>query len=173
MRKLLLVSSAIILLGLAGCTSKSASSPASSSQVQAPQSSSARQTVDCSIYGKKVDINSVPEDLRSPLAQTQNAMQYVAGDMGNLPKDFPTAPNSTLCGSDKSLNTTYYISPLSTSDLFGFFKKTLTDRACAPTDVIHSQVGAGDYITFTCGGTKGLISADPHRFAYGIVYPSR
>lgn len=142
-------------------------------QQQVAQNGS-RQVVDCSIYGQKTDLSKVPADLRDAMKQTEDAMRYVAHDMGQLPKDFPTAPSSTLCGSDSSLNSTYYISSLSNDDLFAYFKKTLAAQSCTVSDTIKGQSASNMYyITFVCNGTKGLITPDPYRMAYGIVYPSR
>lgn len=141
-------------------------------QPQATQNGN-RQTVDCSIYGKKVDLNKVPAELRDAMQKTQDAMHYVANDMGQLPKDFPTAPSSTLCGTDSGLSSTYYISSLSIDDLFTYYKQTLTARSCTVSDTIKVPGTSNIYITFICNGTKGLISPDPYRMAYSIVYPSR
>lgn len=168
-----LAGAALYLTGSRKSTQNITSQMQVTGQPQAAQNGN-RQTVDCSIYGQKTDLNKVPADLRDAMQKTQDAMHYVKNDMGQLPKDFPTAPNSTLCGTDSSLSSTYYISSLSIDGLFTYYKKTLTARSCTVSDVIKGQSASNMYyITFTCNGTKGLISPDPYRMAYGIVYPSR
>ncbi|HEU0050863.1 MAG TPA: hypothetical protein VFQ60_02280 [Patescibacteria group bacterium] len=131
--------------------------------------------VPCSFYDKKFDLSKVPPDLRDAAAETMKDANFVAGDRGNLPADFPAVvSDSSLCGSIKKLRTSYFLTNLSDDQLFAEFKQKLAAYGCQ-TDTVHQGDKGLEYLyflPFTCGGTRGLVGPDAFHKAYFIVYPS-
>jgi len=162
--KLLLLVGAVVFLGIISLVflPKPKKPQQQTTPLQTPaqtvQTTGTRQKIDCSFYGK----------------MQNNNFKYITGDMGNLPKDFPTAPRSQLCGSVKEQKSVYYITSLSDEELFAYFKKILTGRSCTVSDVIKNNViKTQSYITFICSGAEGLIAPDPFHSAYSVLYPLR
>ena len=164
--KLLLLVGAVVVLGIISLVflpkSKKPLQQTTPLQTatQTTQTTGTRQKIDCSSYEKGSDLS--------------NNFKDIASDIGNLPKDFPTAPRSKLCGSVKEQKSVYYITSLSNEELFAYFKKILTGRSCTVSDIIKNNViKTQSYITFVCDGTEGLIVPDPFHFAYSVLYPLR
>ena len=162
--KLLLLVGAVVFLGIISLVflPKPKKPQQQTTPLQTPtqtvQTTGTRQKIDCSFYGK----------------MQNNNFKYITGDMGNLPKDFPTAPRSQLCGSVKEQKSVYYITSLSDEELFAYFKKILTGRSCTVSDVIKNNViKTQSYITFIYSGAEGLIAPDPFHSAYSVLYPLR
>ena len=164
--KLLLLAIAVVVLGIISLVflPKPKKPQQQTTPLQTPaqtvQTTGTRQKIDCSSYEKGSDLS--------------NNFKYIASNMGNLPKDFPTAPQSQLCGSVKEQKSVYYITSLSDEELFAYFKKILTGRSCTVSDIIKNNViKTQSYITFVCSGAEGLIVPDPFHFAYSVLYPLR
>lgn len=136
---------------------------------------SSKATVDCSAFGQTPDLSTVNNDLRGEAQDIIESGHYLTNDKGALPDDFPDlAENSSLCGSIKSINTTYYLTTLKDKDLFQSLRAKLLRYGCT---VGEPKVTVGNqglyYMSFICSGISGLVSNDPIRSAYSIVYPAR
>lgn len=175
MQKWLFIVLPVLLMG-AGC-SGGVSGPLAGSGaggVNQP-AASARAAVDCTAFTKVQVTNSDPNLLKT---MQDFVSRYQPGNRGYLPGDIAdVAGGSSLCGSiddpatpDHLIRTShsYYLSPLSSADVYAYFRDKLSGRGCS-VDPVNTQA-ATPYMPFTCNDGNGQVGAYSNMQAYFVNF---
>jgi hypothetical protein len=144
------------------------------SQVKAPGNTSSAQKN--SVQGMKIERRIAKcEDFDISDANIQafpNLKKMEKGSKGSLTDDFPATPSKTeLCGSMLQLDSTYYITLLSSDEVINYYKRELPLRGYQILNV--SKVDTGDQIIEFQNDTGiGAVYTFYDRTAYSVSYTS-